>query len=246
MYNSRILKSRYISVVEPVYIETSVSSEGIYIYDETENVEDKEIINPEKVAADIISKAKEDAVAILEEYQLQMEEMKSKLQDEADQYREKVINDAYDEGYNKGYSEGKVVFEVALEAVSKESERLQVNYRALLDNAEPQVVETVIAIAQKVIEEDVKLNKENLISLVKQALNISYEQQSASIKLSNKDYEYLRSNVPELISQINSYENISIKEDMTLSEGDCIVDTPFGTVDLGIDKRFEKITHEFI
>lgn len=245
MYNSKILKRRYISVVEPINIETAVTNEELVVHEEYNSMDDEELVDSEKVAAGIIAKAKEEAVAILEGYQLQMEEMKNKLHEEADQYREKVLKDAYDEGYSKGYDEGKADFDSAIEAVGIESEKLQENYHQLLDKAEQQIIETIIAIAQKVLDEDVKLNKENLISLVKQALNVSYEEQSASIKLSDTDYEYLKSNVPDLITRINSYENISIKKDMTLNEGDCIVDTPFGIVDLGIDKRFEKIADEF-
>lgn len=244
MYSSRILKSEYISVVQPVTIDSTVEEEIAAVAEENEVLEEAEI-DPEQEAADIISKAKEEAISILEEYQHQLEEMKLKHEHEMEQYREEVEKTAYEEGYNKGYKEGRISFESALNELSQESDRIQNNYKKLLCDAEPELIRLVLGIAQKVIDEDVKLNKDNVIILVRQALDIAYEKQSASIKLSPKDYEYLIENASDFVSQINSYENLSIREDMTLSEGDCIIDSPNGTVDLGINRRFEKIADDF-
>jgi flagellar assembly protein FliH len=245
LYSTRILKSRYISVVEPVTIDTEIEEFEVTELEENEFLEEEQQ-DPENVAADIIAKAREEAVAILEEYQRQLEEMKQKHEQEMEEYRKEVEKTAYEEGYNKGYDEGRQSFESALQELDQESQRIQDSYKKLISDAEPQVISLVLGIAQKVVDGDVKVNKENMISLVRKALDIAYEKQNASIKLSSKDYEYLKENAADFVSQINSYENISIKEDMTLSEGDCIIDSPNGTVDLGINRRFEKIADEFI
>lgn len=247
MYNSRILKSRNISVVDPVYIEVAVAAEEVIINeDESYSKEEvEEYTDPEKTAEDIIAKAKEEAVSILEQYQLQMEEMKRKQEEEINEYREKVFQDAYDEGYNKGYEEGKGAFDKALKEVQSKSDEFQANYKELLGSTEPQIIKLVLSIAKKVINEDVKINQDNMLSLVKQAIEICYKEQSAVIKLSVKDYDYIKSTAPEMITAINDNDKISLKEDMLLKEGDCVVETSFGTVDLGIDKRFEKINEEF-
>lgn len=245
MYSTRILKSKYISVVEPVTIDTNVEEEFEITEIEESEVLEEEEQDPEKVSADIIAKAKEEAITILEDYQRQLEEMKQKHEQEMEEYRQEVEKTAYEDGYNKGYDEGRESFENALQELKQEAQRIQEDYKKLLSDAEPQVIGLVLEIAQKVVDDDVKVNKENMISLVRKAMNIAYEKQSASIKLSSKDYEYLKENAADYMSQINSYENISIKEDMTLSEGDCIIDSPNGTVDLGINRCFEKISDDF-
>jgi len=244
LYSSRILKSEYISVIQPVTIDSTVEEEIAVAEEENEVLEEAEI-DPEQEAAEIISKAREEAISILEEYQHQLDEMKLKHEQEMEEYRKEVEKAAYEEGYNKGCEEGRIKFEAALNELSQEADRMQDNYKKLINDAEPQLIGLVLGIAQKVIDEEVKLNKDNIISLVRQALDIAYEKQNASIKVSTKDYEYLTENASDFVSQINSYENISIKEDMTLNEGDCIIDSPNGTVDLGINRRFEKIADAF-
>ena len=89
MYSTRILKSRYISVVEPVTIDTEIEEFEVTELEENEFLEEEQQ-DPENVAADIIAKAREEAVAILEEYQRQLEEMKQKHEQEMEEYRKEV------------------------------------------------------------------------------------------------------------------------------------------------------------
>lgn len=249
MYSSRILKSRNISVSEPVPINT-ITSEDIYDYREDDEAEGNEneaqASNPEITVKEIIANAQKEAEAILEKSRKDAESFLLMKKEEADRYRAEVVEGAFEEGYSKGYEEGKTAFDKAIEAIQEEAQMLRGNYKEIVESTEPQVVKLVLEIAQKVIDEDVKLNKENMVLLVRKALEMCYEKQSAAIRISSKDYEYLNQNVPDLLTQINSYENISIKQDANLKDGDCIADTSFGTVDMGIDKRFDKIEDTFI
>jgi Flagellar biosynthesis/type III secretory pathway protein len=249
LYSSKILKSKYVSVTEPVPINT-ISSEDFYDYREDDEAEDSESeaieSDPEVKAQEIIADAKKEAEAILEASRFDAENLLQMKKEEADRYREEVVCGAHEEGYSKGFEEGKAAFDKSLKDIQTESQKLNESYKQLIGSAEPQIIKLVLEIAQKVIDEDVKINKENMVRIVKNALEMCYEKQSAVIKISASDYEYLNQNVPDLLTQINSYENISIKQDANLKDNDCVVDTSFGTVDMGIDKRFAKIEDAFI
>jgi len=248
LYSSKILKGKYISILEPVPID-SLIQENLSDYREDDELVGSDIeeeMDPEVTAAEIIAKANKEAEAILEKSRLAAEELLQMKKDEADSYKEEVLKKAYDEGYTRGYDECKSAFDKALDGIAEESNKLQESYRELIDGTEAQIIKLLLEVTQKVIDEDVKVNKENVALLVRKALDICYEKQNASIKLSPEDYEYLKKSVPDLMIQINSYENISIKQDANLKDGDCIVDTPFGTIDMGIDKRFDKISDTFM
>lgn len=249
MYSSKILKSRYVSVSEPVPINT-ITAEDFFDYREDDEIEENESAaiepDPEITAQEIIANANKEAEAILEQSKAEAEELLQSKMEEADRYRNEVVEGAYEEGYSKGYDEGKRAFDREVEDIQKESQSLKEKYKELIDSTEPQILQIILEITQKIVDEDVKVNKDNMVLLVKKALETCYEKQSAVIKISSKDYEYLNENQSELLTQIDSYENITMKQDANLNDGDCVIDTSFGTIDMGMDKRFNKIKDTFI
>lgn len=165
----------------------------------------------------------------------------------------KLRREAYDEGYEKGFAEGRVNGEAAgleqargaiAEAADKASQILALA-RQQADEAfaaaERQVVELALAVASKVLAREVAENPTVILPIVKAALEKVQDQEQITIRVNPECYELVLAARPELQAGLARAASVAVVADGALKDGDCIVETPYGTVDARIDTQLELV-----
>ena len=165
----------------------------------------------------------------------------------------KLRREAYDEGYEKGFAEGQVRGETAgLEqargAIAKAAEKasqIMALARQQADEefaaAERQVVELALAVASKVLGREVAENPTVILPIVKAALEKVQDQEQITIRVHPECYELVLSARSELQAGLARANSVAVLADAALKGGDCIVETPYGTVDARIDTQLELV-----
>jgi len=92
---------------------------------------------------------------------------------------------------------------------------------------------------------EISTNKEVILSLIKQAFEKCSSKENVVLKVSNEDYEYVCANKDVIMGQVEGIGELDIKKDSSLKAGGCIVETPYGTIDAGMETKFKKIENAF-
>jgi flagellar assembly protein FliH len=165
----------------------------------------------------------------------------------------KLRREAYDEGYEKGFAEGQVRGEAAgleqargaiAEAAEKASQIMalaQQQADEAFAAAERQVVELAMAVASKVLAREVAENPTVILPIVKAALEKVQDQEKITIRVNPECYELVLAARSELQAGLARAGSVAVMADGALKGGDCIVETPYGTVDARIDTQLELV-----
>lgn len=248
--SNKIFKNNQINVGIPFQIKFPVTYQPPvrninlatdFVQDEEE---EKEQINYEALGEEIINKAKAEADMIIKESLLEAKEIIKNASVDADELKKQVYDDSREEGYNEGINRAAQEYEKLLEEARDIKTQAGVEYKQVLDSLEEDTVNTILDIAKKVISKELEC-KQNILLLVKEAFEKCSKDRKAVLKLSDADFDYVNQNKNELYSMLERSEETEIKKDLSLKEGGCVIETPYGSIDASAATKLEKIENDF-
>lgn len=200
----------------------------------------------DKVAKDIIEQAKMLYADIIDEANTEAVKIIKNASIDAKKYKNKELKRAYQEGLEKGYKEGKLEAESIISQAKSIKTFLERRKKEIMEKAEEEVIELVLEIVRKLIGQELKQNNEVIINLIKQALEKSAYKEKLSIKISTEDYINVIGNKELIESLVEGISEIEIIEDKSLTKGDCIVDTPGGQINTGMQLQIKELEEAFL
>lgn len=229
-----------------------IKSENLYIAPESG---DKNLIveqAKQEVKKDHIQKQMKkielQAQAIIEEAKkeatLQADLIIMKGKDEAKQESLVILEKAREEGYLEGYEKGELEAKALIEEGKQVLLDAQAQKQQILSQAEPEIIEMIIAICEKLISEEVNYNQETIFLLIRKALQeVSADGTDAeiSIKVPPDEYDYVLENRDSIVKNVSNPSKIKILSDMNLNKGVCVVETAFGSVECNIGESFAEV-----
>ena len=182
--------------------------------------------------------------------------IKNKI-NEADNQAKMIISEAYEdakliyrnaksEGYQIGFSEGYESGRTEAEAIIQEAlsikKQVQMSKEKMQKDLEKDIVQLVLSITEKILFTKLEESRSTILGLVKLGLEKCTYTDSLSIRVSPKDYEYVRSVKDKILCLAENIEDIIIKQDASLKEGSCILDTISGSIDSSIQTQMDQIS----
>ncbi|MDR2904057.1 MAG: hypothetical protein LBU77_06085 [Clostridiales bacterium] len=181
--------------------------------------------------ADLIrKKAREDAEKIVAEATAQAR----KKQAEAAELGRK---EGYDAGYKKGADAAeslkKEAADVLADATAKREETLA--------EIEPQMVELILKITGKLLYDSAEIHPKTVLNLIKQGIVASTITGDIIIRVSAEDYSAVDAGKADILSLLGGNVHVDIIKDFSLKKLDCVIETPFGNIDCGLDQKYEAL-----
>ena len=153
----------------------------------------------------------------------------------------------------RGHEEG---FQSGRDAADREMNDMLVTMRGLLEmaraerhklmeEAEPELVRLALGIAERVLHQQVALDRGVVVEMAKTAISRLIERDSVTVRVNPADLERMREHRDELIA-IGDVKNLRVVEDKRVDRGGVIVDTDAGTIDARIGTQLDearKILH---
>jgi flagellar biosynthesis/type III secretory pathway protein FliH len=182
---------------------------------------------------------------------------------EAQDERERLINDAHDtgleqgrreghaEGFEKGKQEGIELArqehaEVIGQLATMWADQLGAFERGrdeMLEAARVQVIELAAAIAQRVVHRTIKLDPSVIVSELESVLSAITESSRLVIRVHPEDADTIREEIPSLVDRFASCEHAQVVTDPSLARGSCIAQTSTGgEIDASIHAQLDRIT----
>ena len=159
----------------------------------------------------------------------------SRAREEAEAIREAAAK----EGYQEGISAANADIEALRNSIGKFVNAKQ----EVFDKIAPEILSISVDIAKKIIKKELSQTPEILIDSVMTILKgLSKEETKVIIRTSPSQVNMLKSEVPEMASQIGLDARIVIIPDESVMEGGCVVTTTNGVVDATIETQLTIIS----
>jgi flagellar assembly protein FliH len=199
----------------------------------------------EKTPEQLIDEARSDAEALIREAEVEASKIVEAARLEAEARASQIEEEAWQKGYAEGIEAAAKQYEHTLkEADAIRSEAAEQHDRILSD-MEDEIIALVNSVAKKVIARELMVDREYIIDIVKQAIEQCSNKAGLIVKVSPDDYEFLTENKDNLLSVLEGVSDIDIRQELSLKQGACIVETPFGSMDAGVHTKLRKIEEAF-
>lgn len=141
----------------------------------------------------------------------------------------KRVQEAYTEGFQRGMAAGREAFEKsvagAAELLSAAASAMREARAAFLDSLEPQVVELVGLITERVLQREAKTDPDLIHSTVRRALACIADRQRLRLQVHPDDLEALRRQKITLLEDFPGVEELNIETSEEVSRGGCVVES---------------------
>ena len=219
---------------------------------------------PEEIAQDIVQRAQDQAKDMIEQAKKEASTTISKAQAEAEalvleatarmeeegaRIREESRNEGHQQGMDQAAAEGNAIRAEA-QKVLDDAVRERDEMRLAL---EPDAVNLIINIVEKLLGDIVRINPAVIVSLIRMGFGgATMSSQSGQagnrvmIRVSEADYLEAVGHMEEIKAAAGGVVEIEIVKDTSLSQADCIIDTPYGGIDVSLGPQFEALKENLI
>lgn len=239
--SSRVLKAQTIFIdnenkfiIETDTPEPDSGTDEVYEADKKER-------EARKSAKSIVADAEEQAKQILSMANHEAMNQKAEIRRNADIEATQVISEARDQGYKEGMAAATAEGDAIKAQANKVLEAARAEQKAMQENLEPQMVELIIAITEKLLGNIKEINPAAIVNLIKQGFAESVISGEIKVNVSADDYEYVTKHKDDLLAHTDGSVNLLIIKDLSLSPMDCIIETPFGDIDCSLGQQYESL-----
>lgn len=194
--------------------------------------ESADVQSPEEIQAycdGLIAKANEEIA-----------QMKADAAADAEADRLLARTKGHEEGYNEGLMQANDELIKMREEYEARQNELEADYQRLITELEPQLVEAITSVYNKVFSKGYFNKPEVLIHLVDSAIHHAESDTDIVVRTSPCDYEMICDRREEFTKGINANVEVVIGEN--LSENEIKIETSHGIIDCGIDTELRELT----
>lgn len=196
-------------------------------------VSEREDINIQKRAEELLADAKAEAAEII-----------SKAEAEAESIVRECVESARKEAYESAMKEAKV----EAERMHREIEALKIaqeaEYKKRLEEMEPMLVDAILTVFNKVTNVLAEDRKDMILHLVNSVMTKTELSRNFIIRVSKDDYNFLIDSRDKIYGALLKDANIEIIEDITMKRNQCIIETDGGIYDCSLDIQLENLTKD--
>ncbi len=209
-----------------------------------------EIAAKEQRASDMLKEAQVQADILRQKAQADYDQLIKDAQLEIDAAREKARQAGHDEGFTAGQQAGEAQIRQEMQAsindAAKQAQKTlhdaDIAAADYVQRSEDEIVSIAMAVVDKVLPQHFIDAPQVILPLVKQALAKVKDQQQVIIHVPAASYDLVLMMRDEYRSLLTGADaTLEIQADEMLHPGDCVIETPNGSVDARLATQLELI-----
>ena len=102
-----------------------------------------------------------------------------------------------------------------------------------------------LAIARKVICREIKMDKDVVVCVAREALAKVDDSANITIKMNPDDLQFINETKYQLSDLIENIENVSLTAENNVPSGGCVIETDFGEIDARIENQLQAVEESF-
>lgn len=179
----------------------------------------------------------------MEEARREVEQYKNLARAEIEAEKQEVLEAGRNAGYDEGMRRAEAEAAAMREALNQERARMQEEYNQMIDELEPQFIDTITAVYEHIFQTDLENERSILVHLVDSVLRKIESSRTYIVHVCPEDYPYVNMQKKALAEGAVSGRGIvEIVEDITLRKNECMIETDGGIFDCGVGTQLEELT----
>ena len=207
------------------------------------------IRDKEERAARLLKETQVSCEIMKQEARQKKEDLLAAAQEEAARMQEEARQDGHETGFAAGREEGMAQIrqeqqQILLDSNAKAEQTLDAARQemdAYVQHAEKQIAEIAMGIAEKILPQHFIDVPQVVLPLVRKALLKVKDQPQLVIHVPPASYDLVLMAKTEFQSLLEGNSVLTVKSDDSLAAGDCVIETPNGTVDARLATQLELI-----
>lgn len=203
----------------------------------------QELEEARTMAAQELEEAKMTAAQELEEARTMAEQIRSQAMDDAERQKKEVLDEARQAGYDEGMRLAKAEEDKLRAEIEKERIRLEEQYDQMIEELEPQFIDTITAVYNHIFGVELQNDRAILVHLIESTLRKADSSRIFIVHVSKDDYPYVSMQKSHLTETVVGGQGvIDVIEDITLRKNECMIETDGGIFDCGVGTQLEELT----
>ncbi len=187
-----------------------------------------------------LEEAKESSRELIESAKAEAEQILAQARAQAETEKQAVFAEAEKRGYSDGMNRIREKEEALLREYGEKEARLEENYRQLIDEMEPQLVDVITQAYEQIFRVDLQSEREILLHLIAGTMHKIDGERNFIVRVSKEDYPYVSAERERLAEgMLNCC--IEVAEDVTLAAQECRIETDGGIFDCGLGTQLGEL-----
>ena len=225
--------------------QVEVSCDEDMVSDEEEVFGLKELMdeNREEITGELPEETPQISEISIDELREREADMLENIKQEALLEAENIKQQAYEEGKRQAEEELAEMKDQLLKDTTWERERLQGQYFTMMEEMEPQLVDTILSLVDDVLHVEIKDYRDIIIQLIKETISDSDSPKEMSIVVNDENYQMVKEELPALKEMVGEEVKLEIMKNGQLSNGECRIETEYGIFECGFDTQFRNLSN---
>ncbi len=167
---------------------------------------------------------------------------------EASREAEAIKKAAHQEGYQRGLEEGNLQaekkYQEKVEKLKFDQAKMEESYQNKLEEVEPLFVDALTGIYEHIFHCDLARFREVILFSIQNIIGGGESSKDFIIRVSQEDYAYISEKRLVINEMVSESSTVEILKDITLSQGQCMIETGGGIFDCGIDTQLVGLSRE--
>lgn len=201
----------------------------------------------EETNAETEEESRRRELALLEEKIGQARREAEEVIREAEKSAEEIKQKAQGEGYDAGLTQARQQVEEdrarAGESLAGAICALESAADKLYDEMEKGVLDLALCIAEHIIKTEIAGNDDAYKNMIKTMLVGIRNQSNIVLKVGKEEYERFFMEGKNDLAEVAAQSGIRVVQDISLKQGDCLVETEFGYMDAGVLTQLKRLEY---
>lgn len=154
---------------------------------------------------------------------------------------QRIVDEAKEQAYETrqhGYAEGR---EEALAEFTQQTAAALQQLKQLEARVEPEYIALVRDCCEKVLGQELTLNPEAIVELVRTVLKSARQQREIIVRLNPQDVPILERSKGRLMQVLARASEVQLREDPLIDRGGCQVMTELGSIDASLERQLDAL-----
>lgn len=220
----------------------SVEVEALLTDGDDENVQQSNVIKVRDEANRLLEEARKEADSIIEQARVHAMQLERDAKARAEQERMQMLGQAKQQGMQEGLEQAAKEAEKERQELKTLRKQLEDEYQQMIDELEPQFVDTITGIYEHIFHVELRSYREVLTYLISTTMRKIEGNRDFMIHVSKEDYPYISMQKRQIAAGATApNSSVEVVEDLTLSKNECLIETEGGIFDCGLGTQLSEL-----
>lgn len=190
----------------------------------------------------IVSRANEEARAIVEMAQKESVQILESARQKAKQEKVEMLASARKQGYDEGKRQAEEELASQQQELHNKARQLEADYQKKIEELEPMFVDTITGVYEHIFHVELGSYREILVYLIESTIRNVEGGREFIVHVSKEDYPFVSMQKKQIMSGTPSTNStVEVIEDLTLDKNECLIETEGGIFDCGLGTQMEEL-----